>query len=155
MLSYPSYLPISLSRFFLLLFVVFSCGGAPPFCMTDNFNYFCFVFWLLWVFVAASRLVVVESWGQSSCGALAFHHSGFSCCRTQAVGVQVSVAAACGLPSAVAVVVAHRFSQLPGGIWNPLRPGSKPVPRALAGRFFTYYWTTREVLREWKVLTEC
>ena len=33
-------------------------------------------------------------------------------CRAQAVGVQVSVAGACGFQSAVAVVAAHRFSCL-------------------------------------------
>ena len=35
----------------------------------------------------------------SNCGARASHCSGFSCCRAQALGMEASVVAACGLGS--------------------------------------------------------
>ena len=56
------------------------------------------LFWLPWVLAAAHRLsLVVVCRGYSSLGFMASHCGGFSCCGTQALGTQASVAAACGL----------------------------------------------------------
>ena len=57
------------------------------------------MFWLHWVCVAAhGRSPVAGSGGDSSCGAQAFHCSGFSCFGAPALGVWASV------------VVEHRLS---------------------------------------------
>ena len=50
--------------------------------------FFFFFFQLCQVFMAASRDFSSQSKGYSSCGALAFHYGGFSCCRSQALGAR-------------------------------------------------------------------
>ena len=57
------------------------------------------LFWLLWVFVAASRpFSSCGEWGLlSSCGIRASHCGGFSCHRAPALDTWVSVVAASGL----------------------------------------------------------
>ena len=79
----------------------------------------------------------------SSSGTQASHCCGFSCCKTgrRLCGLQQSwhegsVVAAYGLQITGSVAVAHR-AYLFHDIWDPLRPGIKPMFPALAGRFFT------------------
>ena len=123
----------------LVIGSIFLWGSHPPlffFCMTDTFNYFCFVYLASLGLHCCKQVSGCGELGLVQCGALAFHHRGFSCCGTQAVGVQVSVAAACGLQSAVSLVVAHRFS-CPTACEIFSDQGANLCPPALADRFFT------------------
>ena len=75
-------------------------------------------YWQGWVFLATQAFSSCGEGILSSCGASASHCSGLSCCRAWALGVQISVVAACGLKVAAAcglrstgsVAVAHRPS---------------------------------------------
>ena len=76
--------------------------GRSPGAGNGNFTFFhlyLFYFWLLWVFVAASRpFSSCGEWGfRSSCGVQASHCGGFSCHRAPALDTWVSVVAASGL----------------------------------------------------------
>ena len=63
---------------------------------TDNWA----IFWLCWIFIAMHGFsLVVASGGYSSLRRRGFSLSGFSCCRTQALGTQASLVALCGLSS--------------------------------------------------------
>ena len=99
-------------------------------CLLFEYIFICLFsyFWLCWVFIAV--------WAFLTCSAWASRYSGFSCCRTQALGrLDFS---RCGLWA-----LAHRLSswstraQLLRSLWNPPRPGIKPLSPALAGGFFT------------------
>ena len=64
-------------------------------------------------------------WGLlSSCGARAFHHGGFPCCRAQALGQA-------GFSSHAP------WALLLPGMWDLPGSGIEPVSPALAGGFFT------------------
>ena len=77
------------------------------------------------------------------CGARASHCGGFSCCGARALGVWVSVVAACGLSSCGSWALERRLSScgvwawLLCDMWDLPGPGLKPVSRALAGGFLT------------------
>ena len=73
---------------------------------------------------------------RSSCCMWASDHSGFSCCRARVLGcLSFSGCGTCALE--------HRLSscdtraQLFCSLWDPPRPGIKPVSPALASRFLT------------------
>ena len=63
------------------------------------------------------------AWAFSSCCEWASHHHAFSCCRARALGIE-------GLHSC-----SGTGAQLPHGMWDPPRPGIKPVSLASQGRF--------------------
>ena len=87
-----------------------------------------FYFRLCWVFVAAHGLsLVAERRLLSSDHAQPSHHSGFSCCSSQALRLS-----GCGTGA-----------WLLHGMWNLPGPGIKPMFPALAA--VLNYWTTREV----------
>ena len=79
----------------------------------------------------------------SGYGALASHRGDFSCCRAQALDVQASVVAACGLNSSSSQVLEHRpgscgtQAQPFSGTWDLPRAGTKPLSLALVGVVFT------------------
>ena len=83
----------------------------------------------------------VASKGHSSCRTS--HFCGFSCCRVQALGTQVSAAAGRGLSGCGSLALEHRLNScgawawLLCSLWDPPGPGIEPVPPALAGGFFT------------------
>ena len=79
--------------------------------------------WLGWAFVVHGLSLVAVSRGCSSCGLWASHSSGFSSCKTQAVGVWASVVAVWGpvtvahrLWSTRSVILVHR-ALLVRGVW--------------------------------------
>ena len=90
--------------------------------------FFLLYFWVLWIFVAACMLSLVEA------RLLFFSCSGFSCCRAQTLGSQVSVVAALGLSSCSSRALDHRLSscgswaQLLHGMWISLDQGWNPCP---------------------------
>ena len=67
------------------------------------------------------------------CSARASHCGGFSCCRAQPLGVQASVAVACGLSSCGSWALERRLSncgtraQLLRSMWDLPGPGIEPV----------------------------
>ena len=75
------------------------------------FKIYLFIFWLLWVFVAACSKRELLFVG----GARASHCGGFSCCGAQALGTQASVVVAHGLSSGSSQALEHRFSSC--GAW--------------------------------------
>ena len=94
-----------------------------------------FYFRLCWVFVAAHGLsLVAERRLLSSDHAQPSHHSGFSCCSSQALRLS-----GCGTGA-----------WLLHGMWNLPGPGIKPMFPALAA--VLNYWTTREVSKFLKYL---
>ena len=70
----------------------------------------------MWALSSCSKWMPLSSWDPP-----ASHCSGFSRCRAGSRCVDFS---SCGT-----------WAQLPRGIWNLPRPGIKPMPPALAGRF--------------------
>ena len=69
------------------------------------------------------------------CGPRASHRSGFSCCGTQALGTQASVAAVCGLYRAG--LFAYRLICSPECGLFPGQGSNPSMYAALAGRFLT------------------
>ena len=74
--------------------------------------------------------LVAVSEGQSPVVAWASHCSGFSCCRTWALGLL-------GFSSCTMQASRCAWSQWLRGMWNLPRAGMEPVSPALAGRFLS------------------
>ena len=115
----------------LVVIIISQYMQIKPSCFTSIKKKRSICFWLCWVFIAAHGLsVVVETWGNSVCGA-------------QTLGAQASVTAARGLSSWSLQVLECWLSscgaqaQLPPSIQDPPRPGTEPVFSALAGRLST------------------
>ena len=109
---------------FIYLFIIFGCVGSSL--LHTGFS-----------------LELRRAGATLPCGAQASYYSGFSCCRTWALGVWASVVVARGLSSCGSQALEHRLSscdaraQLLRGMWDLLRPGIEPVSPALAGGFLT------------------
>ena len=93
-------------------------------------------FWMPWVFVALLRLFssCSERGLPSSCGTVASHCNGFSCCRARTLGPL-------GFSSygtwAQQLLLSEQQGQLTCSMWDLPRSGIEPVSLALKGGFFT------------------
>ena len=111
----------------------YPCWGVFFFFFTIVFIYYYLLFWaVLGLHCCVQAFSSFRERRLFSCwGLWASHRGGFSCCRTQALGVQASVVAARGLRSC------GSWTQVLQGVWDLPASGTELVSPALPGRFLT------------------
>ena len=113
-------------------------------CWVFKINYFILFLAVLGLRCCTQAFLWLQRAGATlCCGAQASHCSGFSCCRTWALGMWASVVVARGLSSCDLWALERRLSncgaqaELLHSMWDLPGPGLEPVSPALAGRFLT------------------
>ena len=110
------------------------------------FKTYLFTYWLCWVFTTVSAFLQVRRGGLlSSCGVLASHCSGFSCCWAQALGCAGVSSCGSQLWNTASVVEVQPRCFI--ALWHVGSSQTRNLTHvSCIGRWILYHWVTRKVL---------